>query len=62
MTRSLKDSGLTEGASPRLLVHAGKLMTGGIAPRAACRAAVTEALTDDPELQKAIDELAASLF
>jgi nitric oxide reductase NorQ protein len=62
MTRSLKDSGLTEGASPRLLVHAGKLMIGGIAPRAACRAAVTEALTDDSELQKAIDELAASLF
>ena len=62
MTRSLKDSGLTEGASPRLLVHAGKLMAGGIAPRAACRAAVTEALTDDAELQAAIDELAASLF
>jgi nitric oxide reductase NorQ protein len=62
MTRSLKDSGLAEGASPRLLVHAGKLMTGGIAPRAACRAAVTEALTDDPELHQAIDELASSLF
>jgi len=62
MTRSLKDSGLTEGASPRLLVHAGKLMTGGIGAREACRAAITEALTDDPELQQAIDELAASLF
>ncbi len=62
MTRSLRDSGLTEGASTRLLVHAGKLMAGGISPREACRVAVTEALTDDGELQKAIDELAASLF
>jgi nitric oxide reductase NorQ protein len=62
MTRSLKDSGLTEGASTRLLVHAGKLITGGIAPRAACRAAVTETLSDDHELHKALDELVASLF
>lgn len=62
MTRSLRDSGLTEGASTRLLVHAGKLIAGGIAPRTACRAAVTETLTDDHELQKAVDELVASLF
>jgi nitric oxide reductase NorQ protein len=62
MTRSLRDSGLTEGASTRLLVHAGKLVAAGIAPREACRVAVTETLTDDRELQKAIDELVASLF
>ena len=62
MTRSLRDSGLVEGASTRLLVHAGKLIAGGIAPRSACRAAVTEALTDDHELQKALGELVASLF
>ena len=62
MTRSLRDSGLTEGASTRLLVHAGKLVTAGIAPREACRVAVTETLTDDHELQKAIGELVASLF
>jgi len=62
MTRGLRDSGLTEGASTRLLIHAGKLAAGGIAPREACRVAVTETLTDDRELQKAIDELVASLF
>jgi nitric oxide reductase NorQ protein len=62
MTRSLGDSGLTEGASTRLLVHAGKLIADGIAPRAACRVAVTGALTDDHELQRAVDELVASLF
>jgi len=62
MTRNLRDSGLTEGASPRLLIHAGKLMQSGIAPRTACRAAITETLTDDRELHKAIDELVSSLF
>jgi nitric oxide reductase NorQ protein len=62
MTRSLKDSGLTEGASTRLLIHAAVLMNDGIAPRTACRAAVTETLTDDHELQKAIEELVSSIF
>jgi nitric oxide reductase NorQ protein len=62
MTRNLKGNGLDEGASTRLLVHAGKLMASGVDPRAACRAAVAEALTDDPEMLAAIHELSASLF
>ena len=62
MTRNLKGSGLDEGASTRLLVHAGKLMSAGIAPRAACRTAIAEALTDDPEMIAAVNELSASLF
>jgi nitric oxide reductase NorQ protein len=62
LTRSLRDSGLTEGASTRLLIHAGKLIGAGIAPRQACRVAVTQTLTDDHELERAVDELVASLF
>lgn len=62
MTRNLKGSGLEEGASTRLLVHAGKLMASGIQPREACRAACSEALTDDPEMLTAVNELGASLF
>ncbi|MHB8415547.1 MAG: AAA family ATPase [Acidiferrobacteraceae bacterium] len=62
MTRNLKGSGLEEGASTRLLVHAGKLMRSGISPRAACRGAIAQALTDDPEMLSAINELSASLF
>ncbi len=62
MTRSLKDSGLTEGASTRLLIHAASLMGDGVPPRIACRAAITETLTDDHELQKTIDELVSSIF
>ena len=32
MTRNLKGSGLEEGASTRLLVHAGKLIADGVSP------------------------------
>ena len=62
MTRNLKGSGLEEGASTRLLVHAAKLMVSGVDPRNACKGAISETLTDDPEMLKAINELSASLF
>jgi nitric oxide reductase NorQ protein len=62
MTRNLKGNGLDEGASTRLLVHAAKLIQRGIAPRAACRGAIAEALTDDAEMLRAIDELASAIF
>lgn len=62
MTRNLKGSGLEEGASTRLLVHAGKLMASGVAPVVACRSAIAEALTDEAEMLMAVNELSASLF
>jgi len=62
MTRNLKGSGLEEGASTRLLVHAAKLMVSGIRPETACLGAIAQALTDDPELLMAITELCRSLF
>lgn len=62
MTRNLKGSGLDEGASTRLLVHAAKLIGCGVEPVSACQSAVAQALTDDPEMIAAINELAASLF
>ncbi len=62
MTRNLKGSGLDEGASTRLLVHAAKLMASGIDPVVACRGAIAQALTDDAEMLTAINELSASLF
>lgn len=62
MTRNLKGSGLEEGASTRLLVHAAKLMVAGVDPRTACRSAISETLTDDPDMLLAINELGASLF
>lgn len=62
MTRNLKGSGLDEGASTRLLVHAGKLIAAQIDPVTACRSAIAEALTDDVEMLSAINELSSSLF
>ncbi len=62
MTRNLKGSGLEEGASTRLLVHAGKLIASGVNPVSACRGAVAQALTDDPEMLAAVNELSSSLF
>ena len=62
MTRSLKDSGLPEGASTRLLIHAAKLTIDGIPIREACRAAITETLTDDHEMLAALHEMVSSIF
>ena len=62
MTRNLKGSGLEEGASTRLLVHAGKLIASGVAPVTACESAIAQALTDDAEMIAAVKELSASLF
>lgn len=62
LTRNLKGAGLDEGASTRLLVHAGKLMQGGISPTDACASAVSQALTDDREMIAAVNELCASVF
>ncbi len=62
MTRGLKDAGLQEGASTRLLIHAGKLICAGIAPRTACRVAITETLSDDREMLAAVGEMVSSIF
>ena len=62
LTRNLKGAGLDEGASTRLLVHAGKLMVSGVTPVAACASAVSQALTDDREMIVAVNELCAAVF
>jgi nitric oxide reductase NorQ protein len=62
MTRNLKERGLEEGASTRLLIHAGKLIRSGIETREACRVAVTQALTDDEETQAAMEEMISSVL
>lgn len=61
-TRNLKGAGLEEGASTRLLVHAGKLIASGIDPVQACQSAVAQAITDDSDMLAAIQELSSSLF
>ncbi len=60
--RNLKEHGLGEGVSTRLLVYAGKLIHGGISPRRACQVSIVWALTDDREVQRSIEEVVASIF
>ncbi|MEW5893650.1 MAG: CbbQ/NirQ/NorQ/GpvN family protein [Pseudomonadota bacterium] len=62
LTRNLKGSGLEEGASTRLLVHAGKLIASGVAPVQACQSAIAQAVTDDADMLAAIQELSSSIF
>lgn len=62
MTRGLKDSGLPEGASTRLLIQAGRLVGRGIDIPTACHNCIALALTDDRELLQAIDEMVSSIF
>ena len=60
--RNLEDHGLQEGASTRLLIYAARLISEGIAPRRACQVAIVWTLTDDPELQRSLEEVASSIF
>lgn len=57
--RRLRDRGLTEAPSTRLLVAAGKLIASGIPPREACRTALVAPLSDDQELCDAMNDLVA---
>jgi len=61
-TRNLKDRGLVEGASTRLLIHASHLIRSGIDARRACEVAISEPLTDDHEMLSALTEIAASII
>ena len=60
--RNLKEHGLGEGASTRLLIYAGQLITQGIAPRRACQVAVNWAVTDDSSVHSSIGEIISSIF
>ena len=60
--RNLREHGLAEGASTRLLIYAGRLMTEGIPARRACQVAIVWTLTDELELQRSIEEVVSSIF
>ncbi len=60
--RNLKNHGLEEGVSTRLLAYAGELIRKGIDPRSACEAAVIQPITDDPDMHRSISEIVNSIF
>jgi nitric oxide reductase NorQ protein len=60
--RNIREQGLTEGASTRLLIYAAQLIHRGIPPADACRTAICLPLTDDERLQETLDDLIQDLF
>ena len=60
--RNLKEHGLAEGVSTRLLIYAGRLIAQGISARRACQVAVVWALTDDLDVQRSIEEVTSAIF
>ena len=60
--RNLKGHGLDEGLSTRMLIHAGRLIAAGVAPRAACSMALSCPVTDDPDMRDALDAAVATWF
>lgn len=60
--RSLKEHDLEEVASTRLLVYAATLIKDGLDPIHACKAALVETLTDEPETSEALMEVVSATF
>lgn len=60
--RPLRDRGLPEAPSTRILVAAARLMTAGISERRACEVAVAAPLSDDPVLLATVGALIAGSF
>lgn len=59
-SRNLRGHGLDEGASTRMLVHAGRLMNVGVGLEDACRSALVLPITDDPDIRKALSDSIAA--
>jgi len=55
--RRLKDYGLNEGVSTRLLVYTARLIDAGLSPEQACDTAIIQTLTDDPEMKRSIEDI-----
>lgn len=61
-TRRLKGHGLDEGASTRMLVHAGALMSRGVDAATACRMAIVYPVTDDTDMVQALEAAVSASF
>ncbi len=61
-SRALRQQGLDEGISTRMLIYAGILIRDGVAPRDSCEMTLTRALTDDPDLVAALRQLVDAHF
>lgn len=60
--RNLDSLEMLEGPNTRLLIYAGKLMRHGLPASNAVEMAVTQAVTDDAQLQGGVREVAEAIF
>jgi nitric oxide reductase NorQ protein len=60
--RSMREQGLTEGASTRLLIHAAHLIGRGVPEKEALRTAVCLPLSDDERLLQTLNDLIDDVF
>jgi nitric oxide reductase NorQ protein len=60
--RNVREQGLTEGASTRLLIYAAQLIRRRVPIRDACQTAICLPLTDDDGLQQTLNELIEDMF
>jgi nitric oxide reductase NorQ protein len=58
--RNLKGHGLNEGASTRMLIHAGQLMARGVAVEDACQVALILPISDDADMRAALTAAVAA--
>ena len=60
--RNLKNHGLEEGVSTRLLIYAATLIKQGVLPDRACEVAIARPITDDPDMLRSIVEVVKAIF
>jgi nitric oxide reductase NorQ protein len=60
-SRNLRGKGLDEGASTRMLIHAGRLLASGVPTREAVRASIVLPITDDADMRDALDNAVAAV-
>ncbi|MFC0200617.1 CbbQ/NirQ/NorQ/GpvN family protein [Paracoccus rhizosphaerae] len=60
--RGLSGMDLEEGVSTRLLIYAATLIAGGMTVDRAIEAAIIEPLSDEPDVQQALRDLAAVIY
>ena len=60
--RNLKNHGLEEGVSTRLLIYAAQLIRQGVEPHRACEVAIIHPLTDDADMKQSIREIITSIL
>lgn len=61
-SRALKNRGLDEGVSTRMLIYAAELIASGVTPAESCDMTMADALTDDPQIAMALQGFVAAQF